>query len=1419
MNVGIKLDSIINVAVKPCTTGFNISYGPSFPGNDAPVDYEQPTTIYIADPQVEVTYELYKGETPTPDGYISDGTVTGDRISLTTGMLTENTTFCIKAVKNNGLSAVLEETVTVIVAPNPGVSIAASPVLINYGQTAKIQILESQPDVKYRIAGYANIRYITGNGRTVELQTNPLQDDHTFQVEAVNPDDKNVIVTLNNNASVAVRPDPEVAVTIPDLNEQEPGEGNAGTDYKVARVVRNRGLTVHIEEPQAGVSYQLWKEGGDRPLFDGNNLAVEGTQYEMQSDPLDRETYFQILAAKTGENYTILTDTVRVEIEEQVTLKSDLVYYKSEAQVSIKASESDKIYTLYTGTPEPGNTPVESKPGNEEPSDGIITLETGTLYSNIHIYVTCQPDVEGGEDIIGEFDVNVTDRITAESTWILYNSSAKIIVGAPEPGTIYQLRSDAHNELSGSNITYSGDGTEPVELISGIITETTTFNVTEDGVELRPVITVKVMPHVSVENEFIPYNTPAVIQVCDPDGAIESYTLKDGDEDITIDTEKSSAGDEIITLVTEPLTEEGQKEITVYYKGDAMADGAVTVTIDSQVTAASSVGYGSQAVIWVAATAEGEEVLYKLYTSPANTGTLISANNIYDTATGITTLITNEGLTENQTYDVVREDDTDSPIATGITIAVDPQVTAPSPIPYYTQALVRIADTDPSKTYQLYVDGLSVGEAEEGNNGTLELMSSDPLREPTTFQVKDDQISDVGDPVEVTLYPQAYAISDTVPYNTASVNIVVSAAEAGVTYQAREKEATENTYDQEGTSVEGEDINIPINRTFTENTVFEVYKIEPGLSETKICDVRIAVTHQLIEKEICMDYDGPAFIRLGASIHPDDNIYDDTPHDVTYQLRLDADNTVIDGSEQTGNGSELIFKTSDNTEDTLYNILAIRNNPKVEDEEFRIWVTRVATVPEADISTDGRAMLSYGDGATLTLLAPDADSTYEILDSEGITLTGDPIAGGSNDIEYTTGGLDRDTHYIARVNAIDPEDENGPLITYLSRQTLMIGRLRFYGNGNYHFVNFSENDVLKITGDQTIEMWVKAAEPGNGEQVLYDKARTGEGTTSINDNDSFPKYNYGDSAEELLADTALTADEWVHIAVVRNVTPPKLQWYINGVLHGEMITLASVIAATDKGVRLGTEQPEDGPALQNFFNGLIADVRLWNVARDEDQIKNCMSRRLETSEINDDLAAYWKLDEGEGTVAGDASNNGIDGNINGAVWESEEQVIAYNTPATVVIAGSASETQYQLKDTEKGEVYAEATGDGNDLEVTTTIPLVKTTILQAYEGPGFETAFGDPTAVNVLHNVIEDEISTDGTAPVQVHIGASRPDTDYQLFFANDDNAAGPASKGTGDEILLTVSTDVDITEDTVLNVMASDGELVGIVKITVPSP
>jgi hypothetical protein len=103
-----------------------------------------------------------------------------------------------------------------------------------------------------------------------------------------------------------------------------------------------------------------------------------------------------------------------------------------------------------------------------------------------------------------------------------------------------------------------------------------------------------------------------------------------------------------------------------------------------------------------------------------------------------------------------------------------------------------------------------------------------------------------------------------------------------------------------------------------------------------------------------------------------------------------------------------------------------------------------------------------------------------------------------------------------------------------------------------------------------------------------------------------------------------------------------LEGYVDGVSVGSF-DIGTAAPNYESYFELGSYTASD-----YFFSGTISEVRIWNTARTQAQIQDKMNKGLDGDETG--LVAYYPMDEGFGTILYDATGNGNNATINGAVW-------------------------------------------------------------------------------------------------------------------------------------------------------------------------
>lgn len=224
-----------------------------------------------------------------------------------------------------------------------------------------------------------------------------------------------------------------------------------------------------------------------------------------------------------------------------------------------------------------------------------------------------------------------------------------------------------------------------------------------------------------------------------------------------------------------------------------------------------------------------------------------------------------------------------------------------------------------------------------------------------------------------------------------------------------------------------------------------------------------------------------------------------------------------------------------------------------------------------------------------------------------------------------------------------------PILLYITLFFPGLLFAQFPGSGNA--LDFDgANDVVEVTDNQnfaanniefTIEFWIKTTE-GSSSNNAFVTNYGGTGQTPFfmlgadGSNAFFWIRNSSSvSSKPTTAKANVVDGTWHHLAGVRSSTSTDL--YLDGVL-------VSTVAALTSDLRFGSTL-----SIMDHFNrytiGQIDEIRIWNEARSQTQIRDNMCKRLTGSETN--LYSYYNLDGITNTALGvtDNSGNGLDGTM------------------------------------------------------------------------------------------------------------------------------------------------------------------------------
>jgi len=216
--------------------------------------------------------------------------------------------------------------------------------------------------------------------------------------------------------------------------------------------------------------------------------------------------------------------------------------------------------------------------------------------------------------------------------------------------------------------------------------------------------------------------------------------------------------------------------------------------------------------------------------------------------------------------------------------------------------------------------------------------------------------------------------------------------------------------------------------------------------------------------------------------------------------------------------------------------------------------------------------------------------------------------------------------------------------------------LSFNNDAEFDFESV-DIDSIPAFSALTVELWVKI----NGNNTNYNI-----GLIDIDSENDYFFYLVGKRAAWVgkpgqcrTADT-VEVDSWHHLALVLEKDTVKAM-YIDGVSQGldEPYSCTNPLKQTWK---LGSLYNDSTLALY----GSMDELRIWNVARTEQEINDNKDKELTGSEAG--LVAYYNFNDGSGTTLTDVTSGGHDGTLNN--MEAEDWVSG--APVSEVVTQSKS---------------------------------------------------------------------------------------------------------------------------------------------------
>ena len=215
-------------------------------------------------------------------------------------------------------------------------------------------------------------------------------------------------------------------------------------------------------------------------------------------------------------------------------------------------------------------------------------------------------------------------------------------------------------------------------------------------------------------------------------------------------------------------------------------------------------------------------------------------------------------------------------------------------------------------------------------------------------------------------------------------------------------------------------------------------------------------------------------------------------------------------------------------------------------------------------------------------------------------------------------------------------------------------------NGSDEYIQVDNPNAFDFgTSDFTIECRVKTAGWNGDPAIISNKDWNSGANAGFVISTTYPsgpqwKVNIGDGNNRAdIAGGNIDDDQWHHLAVSFD-RDGLMTAYQDGIYIGQADI--SNIGNIDAGLQLVIGQ--DGTLnYPNFFQGMISEVRIWNMALEEDIILEWMCSQVDNSHPNwNNLTGYWKLNEGNGntfTNLGSGNTNATFAGTGSPNWTSQ----------------------------------------------------------------------------------------------------------------------------------------------------------------------
>lgn len=218
----------------------------------------------------------------------------------------------------------------------------------------------------------------------------------------------------------------------------------------------------------------------------------------------------------------------------------------------------------------------------------------------------------------------------------------------------------------------------------------------------------------------------------------------------------------------------------------------------------------------------------------------------------------------------------------------------------------------------------------------------------------------------------------------------------------------------------------------------------------------------------------------------------------------------------------------------------------------------------------------------------------------------------------------------------------GPLIcpgqTVTINANAQVNRGMVFSKANSQYITVPHSSSINLGSTFTMEAWVYYS--GTNSTIIdkgdYDFLWQLNANTEVNGSTNKMGFYQKNPHKWIYSNDPVPQNTWTHVAVT--YSGGTITFYINGVASGS----GSVTLPQDnQPMNIGRQQPTYCQC--NHFNGTMGELRIWNIARTQLQIKS--NKDISVAANSSGLVAYYKFDEASSNTTNDATSNGNHGTL------------------------------------------------------------------------------------------------------------------------------------------------------------------------------